>query len=196
MLEDYGSQEEAVTLLRQWNRGDDNFSVQAYNYFRLSGPQVNWVRVVWEKWSMPRHNFILWLAVLGKLRTKDRLRFFQIDTSFVIFGQMEETHSHLFFTCSWSACFWLQIKLWLRINRRIMTLTSAIRGLHSGGNNLEARMRRVSLGLTVYLFWEERNKRFFYGKSTSVGNTFRKFQVMFYIVFHFYEKDHHILNVG
>jgi hypothetical protein len=77
-----------------------------------------------------------------------------------------------------------------------MTLTSAIRGLHSGGNNLEARMRRVSLGLTVYLFWEERNKRFFYGKSTSVGNTFRKFQVMFYIVFHFYEKDHHILNVG
>jgi hypothetical protein len=152
--------------------------------------------VVWEQWFMPRHNFILWLVVLGKLRTKDRLRFFQIDTSFVIFGQMEETHSHLFFTCSWSACFWLQIKLWLRINRRMMTLTSAIRGLHSGGNNLEAQMRRVSLGLMVYLIWEERNKIMFYGKSTLVGNTFRKFQVIFYIVFHFYEKDHHILNVG
>jgi hypothetical protein len=145
---------------------------------------------------MPRHNFILWLVVLGKLRTKDRLRFFQIDTSFVILGQMEETHSHLFFTCSWSACFWLQIKLWLRINRRMMTLTSAIRGLHSGGNNLEAQMRRVSLGLMVYLIWEERNKIIFYGKSTLVGNTFRKFQVIFYTVFHFYEKDHHILNAG
>jgi len=75
-------------------------------------------------------------------------------------------------------------------------LTSAIRGLHSGGNNLEAQMRRVSLGLMVYLIWEERNKIMFYGKSTLVGNTFRKFQVIFYIVFHFYEKDHHILNVG
>jgi len=106
------------------------------------------------------------------------------------------TYSHLFFTCSWTACFWLQIKLWLRINRRMMTLTSAIRGLHSGGNNLEARMKRVSLGLTVYLIWEERNKRFFYGSCTSVGNAFRKFQVMFYTVFHFYEKDHHIINVG
>jgi hypothetical protein len=196
LLEDCGSQEEAVALLRQWNRGDDNFSVQAYNYFRLSGPQVNWARVVWEKWSMPRHNFILWLAVLGKLRTKDRLRFFQIDTLCVLCGQTEESHSHLFFTCSWSACLWLQIKLWLRINRRMMTLTSAIRGLNSGGNNLEARMRRVSLGLTVYLIWEERNKRIFDGKNTSVGNIFRKFQILFYTVFHFYEKDHHILNVG
>jgi hypothetical protein len=64
----------------------------------------------------------------------------------------------------------------------MMTLTSAIRGLNSGGNNLEARMRRVSLGLTVYLIWEERNKRIFYGKNTSVGNIFRKFQIMFYTV--------------
>jgi hypothetical protein len=78
----------------------------------------------------------------------------------------------------------------------MMTLTSAIRGLNSGGNNLEARMRRVSLGLTVYLIWEERNKRIFDGKNTSVGNIFRKFQIMFYTIFHFYEKDHHILNVG
>jgi len=139
LLEDCGSQEEAVTLLQQWNSGDGNFLAKAYNYFRLSDPQVNWARVVWEQWSMPRHNFILWLAVLGKLRPKDRLRFFQIDTSCVLCGQMEESHSHLFFTCSWTACFWLQIKLWLRINRRMMTLTSAImRGLHSGGNNLEA----------------------------------------------------------
>jgi len=61
-------------------------------------------------------------------------------------------------------------------------LTSAIRGLNSGGNNLEARMRRVSLGLTVYLIWEERNKRIFDGKNTSVGNIFRKFQIMFYTV--------------
>jgi len=77
-----------------------------------------------------------------------------------------------------------------------MTLTSAIRGLNSRGNNLEARMRRVSLSLTVYLIWEERNKRIFDRKNTSVGNIFRKFHIMFYIVFHFYEKDHHILNVG
>ena len=97
LLEDCGSQEEAVTLLQQWNSGDGNFSAKAYNYFRLSGPQVNWARVVWEQWSMPRHNFILWLAVLGKLRTKDRLRFFQIDTSCVLCGQMEESHIAIYF---------------------------------------------------------------------------------------------------
>ena len=57
-------------------------------------------------------------------------------------------------------------------------------------------MRRFSLGLTVYLIWEEKNKRIFDDTCITVETIFRKFQVLFYIVFHFHEKDHHILNVG
>jgi len=49
-------------------------------------------------------------------------------------------------------------------------------------------MRRVSLGITVYLIWEERNKRVFDGKTSGVDTVFRRFQILFYIVFHFYEK--------
>jgi hypothetical protein len=41
------------------------------------------------------------------------------------------------------------------------TLNSALRGLISRKKALEARMRRVSLGIVVYLIWEERNKRIF-----------------------------------
>jgi len=49
------------------------------------------------------------------------------------------------------------VKTWLRVHRHMTTLSSAIRGLNSSKNNLEARMGRVSLGLLVYLIWEERN---------------------------------------
>jgi hypothetical protein len=70
------------------------------------------------------------------------------------------------------------------------------RRLHSQKNNLEARMRRVFLGIMVYLIWEERNKRVFDGQSKESATMFRCFQIIFYIVFHFYEKDHLILYVG
>jgi hypothetical protein len=57
-------------------------------------------------------------------------------------------------------------------------------------------MRRVSLGITVYLIWEERNKRVFDAKSREVDVMFRRFQILFYTVFHFHEQDHLQLAVG
>jgi hypothetical protein len=61
---------------------------------------------------------------------------------------------------------------------------------------MEARMRRVSLGITVNLFWEERNKLVFEGKTRGVDVVFRRFQILFYIIFHFHEKDHFLLRGG
>jgi hypothetical protein len=52
------------------------------------------------------------------------------------------------------------------------------------------------LGITVYLIWEERNKRVFDAKSREVDVMFRRFQILFYTVFHFHEQDHLQLAVG
>jgi hypothetical protein len=77
-----------------------------------------------------------------------------------------------------------------------LTLNRSLRGLNSKRSNLEFQMRRVSLAITVYLIWEERNKRVFDGKSRGVDTVFRSFQILFYIVFRFHEKDHLQLAVG
>ena len=77
-----------------------------------------------------------------------------------------------------------------------MSLNSALRGLHPKKKSMEARMRRVSLGITVNLFWEERNKLVFEGKTRGVDVVFRRFQILFYIIFHFHEKDHFLLRGG
>jgi len=104
--------------------------------------------------------------------------------------------SHLFFACVWTGGLWDRIKSWLRIGRRMFTLNSAIRGLSAQRCNMEFRMRRVSLAITVYLLWEEINKRVFEGKTREVDAVFRRFQILFYTVFYFHETDPFKLRVG
>ena len=52
------------------------------------------------------------------------------------------------------------------------TINSAMRGLPCKMKTLVARMRKVSLCILVYLIWEERNKRTFDDKSTSLALPF------------------------
>jgi hypothetical protein len=122
-----------------------------YDFLRARGAKVAWDRVVWEPWSMPRYNFILWLAVLGRLKTKDRLHFASIDASCVFCWHEDETHAYLFFSGAWTSSLWGKIKSWLRINRCMSIIVSVIQGLSPRGRNKEAKIQRVSLGLTVYL---------------------------------------------
>jgi hypothetical protein len=76
------------------------------------------------------------------------------------------------------------------------TLNSAIRGLTSNKKGLQLRMRRVSLALVVYLIWEERNKRVFDNIDKSINLIFRKYQIMFYTILYFHDKNPMAYNVA
>lgn len=93
----------------------------------------------------------------GSLELKIDFGLFQ-HTFCIVCRQDEEIHSHLLFACSWTSLLCSKLKSWRRINRHMVTLNNIVRGLASRSKNLEARMRRVSLGLTIYLIWEERKK--------------------------------------
>ena len=182
------SEVECISQLNSWSTSTGSFLAHAYEFLRPVGSTVSWSRVVWEQWALPKYSFILWLAAMGKLRTRDRLPFIPNDPTCAFCRSEEESHGHLFFSCSWTVSLWNKIKSWLRIGRRMSTLTSAIRGLHSKWSNMEFRMKRVSLAITVYLIWEERNKRVFEANSRGVDTVFRRFQILFYTVLHFHEK--------
>ena len=162
----------------------------------LARPAVSWHRVVWEMWSLPKYNFILWLAIMGKLRTRDRLTFIPLDPACVFCRHGMESHGHLFFACVWSGGLWAKIKSWLRIGRRMTTLNSAIHGLSPQRCNMELRMRRVALAITIYLLWEERNRRIYEGKTREVDTVFIRFQILFYTVYYFHDTDQLKLQVG
>ena len=191
-----GGTRETIQLMTTWDTNAGPFLAHAYQFLRPVGAPISWHRVVWEQWSLPKYSFILWLATLGKLRTRDRLRFIPIDPTCVFCRQEEESHSHLFFLCGWPNRLWSLVTAWLRLSRNMHSLSSALRWLHPHKRSMQARMNRVSLGLVVYLIWEERNRRVFDGNSRDVNIVFRRFQVLFYVIFHFHERDHSLLQVG
>jgi len=176
-------------LLSSWHSDLSSFTSCAYAFFRHKADPVQWASVVWEPWSLPRHSFSLWLAMLGKLRTRDRLQFLSSDTLCPLCQNADESHAHLFFQCAWSSSLWSKTRYWLKLHNNIPSLNRATRVLHNNKKGLQPRMRRVSLAILVYLIWEERNRRIFNSIEKSVEVIFRRFQILFYTILYFHDKN-------
>ncbi|XP_073263899.1 uncharacterized protein [Populus alba] len=183
-------------LFSSWHSGTSNFTANAYDFLRLKSDPVHWANVVWEQWSLPRHSFSLWLAMLGKLQTRDRLQFLSPDPICPLCQSADESHAHLFFNCDWSSSLWRKVRFWLKLYSNMASLSRATSVLQNNKKGLQPRMRRVSLVVLVYLIWEERNKRIFESTSKSVEAVFRKFQILFYTILYFHEKNHLAYNVA
>jgi hypothetical protein len=173
-------------MMQSWENISEPFLGHVYEFLRFKGTPVSWVKVVWEPWCLPRHNFILWLAFLGRLRKRDKLHFVDTDASCVFYPDHEESHSHLFFACSWTSLLWSKVKSWLQLCSYMVIISSVVRGLNIRGENIVPRMKRVSLSIVVYLIWEERNCRVFKNSCTLVESAFQRFQVLFYMILHFH----------
>ena len=75
---------------------------KGYQFFSGILQKVTWCKQVWSKKNVPKHNIIFWLVMLQRLATCDRLeKFLKLqDTNCKLCNGSKETHSHLFFVCS------------------------------------------------------------------------------------------------
>jgi hypothetical protein len=64
-----GGQSEVISMMQSWDNISEPFLGHAHEFLRFKGTLVSWVKVVWEPLYLPRHSFILWIALLGRLRT-------------------------------------------------------------------------------------------------------------------------------
>ncbi|XP_056691752.1 uncharacterized protein [Spinacia oleracea] len=82
-------------------------------YLKLMGsaPVQYWTNAVWGRLGHPKHRFIIWLALLGRLNTKDRLLKIGVttDNTCLLCGIAVEDHRHLFSGCPFSVRCWQQI---------------------------------------------------------------------------------------
>ncbi|GJX84964.1 RNA-directed DNA polymerase, eukaryota, reverse transcriptase zinc-binding domain protein [Tanacetum coccineum] len=54
---------------------ESKFSVkQAYDDLKGRVEEVTWARLVWFSQNIPKHSFILWMAILNKLTTQDKVK--------------------------------------------------------------------------------------------------------------------------
>ena len=59
----------------KWLNSDKSYTVKL-GFEWLKGPQmkVGWHNWVWSSFNIPKHSFIAWIVMLGKLKTRDRLK--------------------------------------------------------------------------------------------------------------------------
>ncbi|GJS45691.1 RNA-directed DNA polymerase, eukaryota, reverse transcriptase zinc-binding domain protein [Tanacetum coccineum] len=115
----------------QWNdRTLGNFSVRdAYYDLQCCYDNVNWNKLVWFSQNVPKHAFILWLAIQGSLTTQDKIRN------------------------------WIKEILALKIIEKDWKDTVNEFAEMQNGNTIRSVVRRLCLAASVYLIWQERNNR-------------------------------------
>jgi hypothetical protein len=143
------------------------FSIDsAWELLRDKRPINSSFHLIWFPDHIPRHAFILWIASMRRLHTKDRLLSFQVISSATcsLCGLHDETHDHLFFECSYSAMVWNTLSEKSLINWPSMSwhglLLWAATSLRDNKVFSHLLARQI-LSSTVYFVWYERNNRIF-----------------------------------
>lgn len=143
-----------------------NYSTKvAWESLRDNWPKVGWSNVVWFSQCTPKHAFILWLAVLNKLLTQDRmLVWHQRDVlKCSVCNSCVDSHQHLFFECGFSEKVWKEVRNKGSLIGGCHDLNSVINVIADGGNknNIWSVVNKLLIAATVYFLWNERNKRMF-----------------------------------
>ncbi|KAL0293620.1 UNVERIFIED_CONTAM: hypothetical protein Sradi_6926600 [Sesamum radiatum] len=157
------------TILWRFNGGRFT-SGSALTILQPAYPAVYWHHLLRGKFKIPRHCFILWLAILERLSTRDRPWMQQHNSGCVLCaGLFVETHDHIFFECSFSARCLAILRRQVRFHwpgfgwrRDILWASKRWRG-----NHLLNFASRSLLAALTYHIWKERNRRIFQDTAAS-----------------------------
>ena len=163
-----GTVQLAICRMDAWK--EENLGATAYGYFRPSQERVIWAKMVWAAYIPPKYSFTLWLAMRGRLLTKDRLEYLQIDMSCAFCGAPVETVQHLYFGCSFSKEIWRHIREWCGIRRQLNTLKAVVRWMKmkNRGTTWCSKRTRLAFICTIYYIWITRNRLLFDNLSPSI----------------------------
>ena len=141
-----------------------NFSVkEVWKAIYEDSPKVIWHKHVWFSQCIPRHAFILWTAIRGRLKTRDRISrwFTMVDKKCLLCSLQYESHSHLFFSCEVSRRLWERLKPMAKLDMIGHEWASVISNIvnRPANNSIWSVIQRLSFGAIVYFIWQERNIR-------------------------------------
>ncbi|KAM6574463.1 hypothetical protein CsatA_022790 [Cannabis sativa] len=145
------------------------FKVAAgYRVLVTDHDRVTWSNEVWSRLNIPKHSFLTWLAMLNRLKTKDRLYRFKVTDSNTCpcCNNAEENVDHLFFKCQFSQQCLQLLKDWLKWHTKAETLGSLVKIIHKARQNrFRKGVKAVCITALVYLIWRSRNNLIWNDKS-------------------------------
>lgn len=124
--------------------------------------KVDWRRLVYNNQACPSSVFILWLAILGRLATKDRICRWNatVDLKCVLCHQENESIEHLLFKCSYSQQIWQPILEKLQFQRFPMGFQAELQIMKKVGRRRTACCKLLSMAFAegISAIWNARNK--------------------------------------
>ncbi|XP_060209486.1 uncharacterized protein LOC132636576 [Lycium barbarum] len=159
---------EAVSNMSQFQSSEKITIKEIYLKLRGAFPKVHRRKIICNNIGAPKWIFILFLAIHGRLYTKDRLLKWGVtDNSICPLCEVEdESIDHLFFKYELSNGVWCKLLRWQGTNRPVMRWADAVVWMvaNVNGKSAAAKMFRAVLAAAVYILWQERNQRVFQGK--------------------------------
>lgn len=145
-----------------------------------------WHKTIWKPNIPPRFFISLWLGLQGRLKTADRLKFLNITQVCILCNTCDETNAHIFFACSAANAVWSRIKVWLKLRRRMSSISMAIKWLERerGGSGVIRKARWLALAVTVSHIWFARNNLLFEDRLFDVVGVVKDVQMDVFTVFY------------
>lgn len=113
---------------------------------------VPWKRIFFQNHASPRAKFILWLTLMGRMPTKDRLvKFGFIQDKTCYFCPQDETLKHLLFECSYTKRIWDKRSISSWDNEKLWLIHETTK------KGWRREIFRISLAKTIHKIWLTRN---------------------------------------
>ncbi|XP_049368638.1 uncharacterized protein LOC125833517 [Solanum verrucosum] len=144
------------------------------SYLAIKGQrqQLETADLVWTVVALPKHRFMVWLAIQGRLLTQERkLRLhIQVDDTKCCLCEEKvmETTKHLFEECKWSKMVWQEIVQWTGIyliNNGIKQFLDGIKEKH--WKQFKKETIAAISGAVLYHTWRARNWKKYKGKNVN-----------------------------
>ena len=132
-----------------------------YQKLRGDCTHIPWTKAVWIKGGIPKHCFMVWLVVLNRCPTRDRLQSWglQTDTNCLLCGLHLESRDHLYFDCPYSWELWSTMATRFTLNP-LRTWDRSLSQMHTlSGNRFRRRLLLLAWQAIIYWVWAERNSR-------------------------------------
>ncbi|XP_019237338.1 PREDICTED: uncharacterized protein LOC109217530 [Nicotiana attenuata] len=126
----------------------------------------SWKSLYLTKGLMPRHQFIMWMALHQKLATVERVIKWGINVAkecVLCTSGKDETMEHLFFECAYSKFVWDQLLQLFEINRTVGNWQEEVNWMTMKTKKRDMKWTILgnAFAATVYQIWRERNFRRF-----------------------------------
>ncbi|XP_021991379.1 uncharacterized protein LOC110888148 [Helianthus annuus] len=157
-------------LWKDDNDLDEFSSSCVWHSVRYKEPEVNWCNIVWFSQCIPRHAFMMWLVIKGKLLTQDKILSWDLARRknmnmmcCLLCFENFDSHPHLFFECKYSA------QVWNIVRQRVAMMPTSPKWMdvvdwllvRARSKSALIYVAKLIVAASTYFIWQERNARLF-----------------------------------